>query len=703
MRGLSRITFVLAGMALAVLNAGQGPLPAAHGSGPPATQAGPKPPRKLALLVGISKYERPNNGKPSLQPPDWWNLHCQNDINKLNEILTRRFQFDKADILILQNEKASSRGIIAAFEQHLIGRAHPRDIVYFHYSGHGQQIADDNGDELDGLDESLVTADYKSQAARDGYQTNLRDDKIGELLKKLKARMTPEGDKAIKGNITLTFDCCFSGTATRGESPYGRLVHRGRGWNSDIDGPKPPPPSKGNPDDDSGLLDQGEAVANGYVVLTATRNDQIANERKDDDLNTLGVFTLYLLRALEQATPRTTYRDIFERVNAELTGAIPNQNPTIEGEAASLLFSGTALPPEPYVAVQSFDASNGEVTLPVGELHGATLGSRYAFYARGQEINRPENLIAMAKVDKVHSTSSSAAIQGDRKTWPTRADLTGAKAVETEHNYGDNVLKVWLDRVSEPVKREIEKLKMLSTNDVTEHNYDVRVRPSGPVNAADLSDARKKEPPGFWVIEHQGGGVRMFDASSPETPRKLHDSLAGEWKWKFVSMLRNDNPASVITVDLRLVAVEPDLSPTGKLRRIKRIRDELKPIGNKLTVQDGDYVMLELRNNSERRNAFITVLNLTPARAITCTFPDPGEIPKFEPKLDQWVQLPQYVFKAVGSTDADVANDIYKAIGTREPADFSALLFQPPDEKGKNAIQRGLWGNGEPSITAWPG
>jgi hypothetical protein len=686
---LRPLLVIAAGVAMASLSPGQGPSPlrAAQPPGPPATNAGTRPPRKLALLVGISRYERPKEGKPSQQPPDWWNLNCQNDLDRLNEILIRRFQFDQADILILANEKATRQGIVNAFERHLIGRAQPGDLVYFHYSGHGQQIADDNGDEFDGLDESLVTADYKSQSAQDAYFTNLRDDKIGELLKQLKGRMTDRADGQLKGNITLTFDCCFSGTATRGEAPSGRLVHRGRGWNSQFDGPKPPPPGRGNPDSDSGLLDQGEALAYGYVLLTATRNDQTAKEKRDEGMNPLGAFTFYLLRALDQATPRTTYRDIYERVNAELTGDIPEQNPTIEGEANSLLFSGTAVPPEPYVAVQGFDPSNGTVRLPTGKLQGVTLGSRYAIYDRRKEINKPENLIARVDITDVQTTSCLAALQGERNTWPDPAALPGAKAVEIQRNYGENALKVWLDRVSEPVAQQVRKLQMLSTADVNEGNYEVRVRPSGSIDAADTSDARKMEPRGFWMIERQGGSIRRFDAGSDATPKMLMDTLVGDWKWKFVATLRNDSPETLIAVDLRLVPVEPDLTPTGKLRGIKRVRDDIKPVGNKLTVKDGDYVMLEVRNASERREAYITVLNVTPAGAITCAFPDPGEVPKFEAKPEEWVSLKRYVFKAVMRTGAAVETDTYKAIGTRESADFSTLLFQPPNPEGEREVR----------------
>ena len=161
-------------------------------------------------------------------------------MDLLKKALLERFSFPEGDIRVLTDSAATRQGIMDAFRDHLIAKASPGALVYFHYSGHGQQIADDNGDELDGLDESLVTADYKSQSAQDGAATNLRDDTIGELLRQLRTRMVDPADGRFKGNITVTFDCCFSGTATRGEPPSGRLTHRGRGWNEAIDGPRPP-------------------------------------------------------------------------------------------------------------------------------------------------------------------------------------------------------------------------------------------------------------------------------------------------------------------------------------------------------------------------------------------------------------------------------------------------------------------------------
>ena len=637
-----------------------------------------QPGRRLALLVGISQYERLEDGKPSRQPPDWWNLNCRNDVDRLKELLVRKFQFRPADVRVLTDGAATRRGIEDAFRDHLIRQARPGDVVYFHYSGHGQQIEDDNDDEIDGLDESLVTADYKSQSAKDGYDTNLRDDTIRELLKQLKGRMTGRAGEP-EGSITLTFDCCFSGTATRGAPPTGRLVHRGRGWDPEIDGPRPPARGRGIPDDSTGLLDEGEAIAHGYVLLTATRSDQVARERQEERM---GAFTFHLLSTLGQATPRTTYRDVFERLYADLTADIRDQEPTMEGEASNLLFSGSAVPPNPYVLVRGFDDAEGSVTLPVGRIQGATIGSRYAIFKAGSDVKVAANRIASAEVIEAQTSTSTAGLEGDRRSWPKAAGMLAARAVETEHNYGDEVLLVFLDRVERPVAEAVRGLKLILAEGVTGDNYDVRVGP-------DRTGTR-------LVLERKGGGIRAFDPRSPEIARQVRDALFGEWKWRFVSRLRNDNPDSLIGIDFRLVPVEVETValPDGKKRlgRVVRVRDDVKPVGNKLSLREGDYVMLEVRNTSERRDAFISVLNLTPTGAIRLAFPDPGEVPRFR-SGEGWKPLRRYVFELTAKTGSPIGTDLYKAIGTREETDFGPLLYEPRREEGlteREVVKRGI-------------
>jgi len=630
-------------------------------------------PRRLALLVGISKYER---SKPRKTPPDWWDLNCENDIIALKKVLMERFRFREHDIRVLINSAATREGIVKAFETHLIKNAEPGAVVYFHYSGHGQRVADDNDDEEDGLDESLVTANYKSQSAKDGAETNLRDDTLGELLQQLRTRMVDPADKKFKGNIAVTMDCCFSGTNTRGEPPRenGRLRDRGRDWIDRIDGPRPKKSTRGQSDDAGGLLDRGEATSQGYVVLTATRNNQTAKEKEDEHMNPMGAFTFYLARELDDPANKT-FRALFERVNAEMAAdlTIHDQNPTLEGTADTELFSGTAVPRDPYVVVQGVEGD--VIVLPVGQVHGTTAGSRFALYRAGSDVKEPKNRIGEAEVVEVKTTTCTAKLLGDEASRPKKEDLLAARAVEVQHNYGNEVLRILLDPgVPGPVAEEIGKLRVLDTKGVTETTYDVRVTPNPAGNRP--------------VLLSKAGRKRGVDARAPYAAKQVRDFLFREWKRQFfTNRLKNDDPSSLIKVDIRLVPVTIKLDPNGKLiPGSVQVREDVKAEGNRLALKDGDYVMLEVRNLSERIPAYIYVLNLTPKGAIKAAYPDPREIPEFAGD-GQWHPLKRYLFRLKKETENPTENDTYKAIATMDPTDLSGLLLEEENQRGGENVR----------------
>ena len=58
-------------------------------------------------------------------------------------------------IIIIENSKADKEGIIDGFDK-IISQVKKGDFVVIHYSGHGQQISDNNNDEIDGFDEALI-------------------------------------------------------------------------------------------------------------------------------------------------------------------------------------------------------------------------------------------------------------------------------------------------------------------------------------------------------------------------------------------------------------------------------------------------------------------------------------------------------------------------------------------------------------------
>jgi hypothetical protein len=105
---------------------------------------------KKALLVGINKYPDPRN-----------ELHgCINDITDMAGFLTKQKQFNMPDIRLLTDERATKANIIERLEW-LVSGAKAGDHLFFHYSGHGAQIATrSKKGELDGLDEVICPYDF---------------------------------------------------------------------------------------------------------------------------------------------------------------------------------------------------------------------------------------------------------------------------------------------------------------------------------------------------------------------------------------------------------------------------------------------------------------------------------------------------------------------------------------------------------------
>lgn len=628
-----------------------------------AAAAKPVGPHKLALLVGINNYERPGIGLP------WPNLSCDTDLATLRHLLISRFGFAPADILTLTNAQATKAGIVKAFREHLTAQAHPGDILLFHFSGHGQPVADDNGDELDGLDESLVPYDYISQSARDGAKTNLRDDQVGELLSELRKKLQgPDGE--VKGNITVFLDSCHSGTATRGQSPRGRLRVRGRGWNTAIDGPKPAPRTRGAAGETSapaesasGLFMAGGARAQGYVVFSACESDQLAQETENEQGKDMGAFTYFLTRSLARATPGTTYRDVFEKLNVEMTGAVENQNPQLEGDIDKALFADATLPVPAYFVVSGADSEG--FTLPLGSLQGLTQGSRFAIFKAGSDVSQETNRLGEAEVVGVDTVSSRARLQPEYAARVKPEALQAARAVETSRNYGTTRLKVCLDASvgedSPTLTAQLAKVTAVTSEGVTDANYDVRIRRDG----------------NQWIVERSSGSV-IVTLAVGGTPAALREALLGEWRWRFLTRLQNDNPRSLVKMEIRLVPVDVETDNTGRVTKVTGDRQPTAaPDANDHVFHDGDFVMLELRNPADA-DAYVTVLDLSADGTINPVFPHPDAPGVFDNKIppdNQWHRI-------VGTADnpfvlrlgAPFGNELFKAIATRDNADFSSLV-----------------------------
>ena len=98
-----------------------------------------------AVLIGIGQYPSSSG---------WSTIHGDNDIPLIKASLINQ-GFPDENITTILNEQATKECILNSFES-LLSRIGKGDVVYIHFSGHGQQITDLNGDEDDGYDEAWI-------------------------------------------------------------------------------------------------------------------------------------------------------------------------------------------------------------------------------------------------------------------------------------------------------------------------------------------------------------------------------------------------------------------------------------------------------------------------------------------------------------------------------------------------------------------
>lgn len=155
-----------------------------------------------ALFVAIDKYP-PNSG--------WAEIHATNDYNIILPIL-RESGYEDKNITTLINEKATKAAITKALTN-LQRWSAKGDFIYVHFSCHGQQMLDDNGDEPDGFDEALIPYDALRRYKEGVYEgrNHLRDEELGSYLDRIRKKI------GINGNLTVVLDACHSGTGTRDE------------------------------------------------------------------------------------------------------------------------------------------------------------------------------------------------------------------------------------------------------------------------------------------------------------------------------------------------------------------------------------------------------------------------------------------------------------------------------------------------------
>jgi len=143
---------------------------------------------KRALLIGINDYKSFNDLRG-----------CINDLKSVRKVLMNYLGFEAEDIRVVVDARATKKNILDRINW-LVETSQPGDYLVLHFSGHGSQIRDRDGDELvDQLDEIICPYDM------DWDGVFITDDELHCIFKELKDDV----------HLEVVLDCCHSGTGTR--------------------------------------------------------------------------------------------------------------------------------------------------------------------------------------------------------------------------------------------------------------------------------------------------------------------------------------------------------------------------------------------------------------------------------------------------------------------------------------------------------
>ncbi|QRV85031.1 ICE-like protease (caspase) p20 domain protein [Ceratobasidium sp. AG-Ba] len=276
----------------------------------------------FALVIGIDQYEHMNQDEQL--------GGAVSDAATVAEYLLDTLHVPEDNVKCLFNNQATREGIIDTFRNHLtLNRdIQHSDPIIVYFSGHGdQQKAPAEWHSSDGMTELIMPADASFRQGEDhpldqDYKHGIPDRTLGALVHELHLM---KGD-----NITIIFDCCHSGSTTRGRKVRARYSH---------DSNAPPIPA--NLDENivqhvSLQSSPGQSISTGrrsfgkfqspsevpiletHVLFAACKNTELAQEVSSPDStdeSRCGLFTHSLLKSLQECDLATTsYSGLMRRI-----------------------------------------------------------------------------------------------------------------------------------------------------------------------------------------------------------------------------------------------------------------------------------------------------------------------------------------------------------------------------------------------------
>jgi len=342
-----------------------------------------EPGRKRALLIGVGTFQSP--AIPRLQAP-------AHDVDIMANTLTHPdgYGFHSEDLVVLKDRQATLANFRSAFRNHLIAESTPEDLVLIYFSGHGAQIPDANGDEVDGKDETLVFFD-----SRVGGRCDLLDDELYQLIRRLKAK-----------HIVVILDACHSSSATKGDA------HSVKALPSPDCSSAAPPPGRDRPLNQPNAPTEEETIPNLVVMSAVSHDSSIAFERGGRSQ-----FTQALVDVLSRPTTTAlTYEQLAYRVRRHAFSH--HQTPLFRGPLHQLVFgSEMRLHPLTFLVERVSETQVLASGIPMPGWSPGGVVWIYDAASAGEDFSRPEKAKASMVIKSIGFNKVSLSA-------PEKADLS---------------------------------------------------------------------------------------------------------------------------------------------------------------------------------------------------------------------------------------------------------------------------------------
>ena len=544
---------------------------------------------KHGLIFAIGDYPKESG---------WGVISSARDVSYIKTTLLKQ-GFKDDNIKTVIDAAATKQGIEKALTD-LTTKVGPNDVVVIHFSSHGQQVADNNNDETDGLDETIVpynatlpSGDYSTQEYEKIQAAYFRDDQFGAYIEQLRAKLGKNGD------VVVFIDACHSGSGTRGTAK--------------VRGGKP------------ALMPKGYSVSNGlrkkdketvfregnkargeegalatYVVFSAARAEELNYETVGDDNVGMGSLTYAISKVFENLDAGASYRSVFSKILAIMNERVPGQVPVLEGNGIDrTLFGGNFVNQKPYIEIDAINKPL-ELSIRAGILSGLDQGAKVAVYPSGTIDPANAKSIALGTVIKAENYTAIINLDTD----PKLAQAAAGWVFVTEPIYQIKSIKIGFEAKARSSKRFFSDhdLKLIKTSLKTLPLVSLEGQPDIVIGRGETIDTLKVAANGyvFNTIPDVSINVGLLKAEINRFAQ-----------YKFLQSLILDDPgirAQVLLVPL--INGKPDTSIVN-----------FKNSDRTYEFKNGDKFVLWIKNPGNQ-DVYVNILDMQPDGVINTVIPN---------------------------------------------------------------------------------